>query len=227
MLCTSNRSFEVRQVQSSNVLYILQRSAESGFTAISQCKGVLELVPSKANAIEYIRQTLPRYTEDRTSQSNITRSLLSADAPFSEGELGNALTKLCVLQKDDLLWIPEPKALLTAWKSLLTVATINGVQLDHPWNIRELEHHVAEDGIDIEIFYAIVSRLTNRPQDVCEAALDACNCIVWIGRLVLDCKDKPIPKNEFVTEWQDLLLEPWRSGARLDLMKVGIISLST
>lgn len=184
---------------------------------------MLELVPSKANVIEYIRQTLPRYIKDGSTQTKITRELLSTDAPFSEGELESALREVCAFSKDNLLWIPEPKALLIAWKSLLTVATINGVQLDHPWNIRELEHQAAEDGINIGIFRAIVSRLNNRPQDICEAALDAHDVIAWIGLLVLDCEDNPIPKDKFITQWQDLLLESWRSDASLDLLQVSVI----
>ena len=184
---------------------------------------MLELVPCKADAIEYIRQTLPEYTEDITVQSKITREEFFADAPFSKGELEDALLDLCVFEKDASLWIAAPGLLLTTWKSLLTAVTIQGVQLDHYWDIRNIEYQLMEDDVDLEIFHAIVLRLDNCPRNVREAMLDARYGTAWVGRLVLDCEDESMPKGKFITQWQDLLPESWRLHASLDLIKVSVI----
>ncbi|MCJ1311938.1 hypothetical protein MMC25_005612 [Agyrium rufum] len=81
LLCTENKTFEVRQVQSSNSIHILQygdvldsaqtdptgykgvkSDANAGLCVIAQCKGVLEAVESasaQAEAMSYLRSRLP------------------------------------------------------------------------------------------------------------------------------------------------------------------------
>ena len=92
VLCTDDRTYQLRQVQSSNSVFILQPSESSrgndripsqSLLAIAQCTSTLELIPSDAAASfaltsQLLKKTLPSYNgADTDIESAIDTTLLS------------------------------------------------------------------------------------------------------------------------------------------------------
>ena len=92
VLCTDDHTYQLRQVQSSNSIYILQPSESSrgndrilsqSLLAIAQCTSTLELIPSDtaaslALASQLLKKTLPPYKgADTDIESGIDTTLSS------------------------------------------------------------------------------------------------------------------------------------------------------
>ena len=219
VLCTPDQTFELRQVQSSNILYVLQSSATEhtgqtvGVSAVSQCKGLLELVPQDVNAVSYLQQRLPIYGTPASSSYDNCSVKLGADAPFSDKQLQQAKIKLCVVENDGKCWIPPPKLLLAIWQSLLRAIDIKGIKIDKSWNTKPLEDIVTDDGYAVIILHAIIRKVAKEVDDSTFIFQNANEITSWLGAILLASFDgSPLPKEEFMLQWRDMLPEPWRDS---------------
>lgn len=183
---------------------------------------MLELVPSQEDVLTQVRQQLPVHALGITTRINVTRIALSERTPFSEGEIEDALRELCVFEEGGILCIPSVTNLREAWNSLLTAATINGVKLDQLWNIADMEKQVIEDQINIEIYRAVVRRLSESPS-LLEAKLDAAQTTAWVGSVLLASSEKATYEKSFVAQWQDQLPESWRELANMKLLQASLL----
>ena len=181
VICTQNQTFELRQVQSSNVLYILGPSdtisanksigtGMSGVTALGQCKALLEVVLVTPAATVFLKQILPVYNDpaiepvmNLSIDKRKSKLRQAIDSPFSSGEFDLAWIELCGFEIEDEAWRPSVTMLARSWASILTAATINGLDLTESFLSQQLAGMVEEDGIPIVVMDAIFERL--KPDD--------------------------------------------------------------
>ena len=186
VLCTDNQTYQVRQVQSSNSIFILQPSECSfeadavinqGLSAIAQCTATLELIPAQASAIIYLKHALSVYSEPESgTQSSIasaavenrSKQSILADAPFSLGELDGACEELCIFEVDSTAWLPTATMLVSLWKSIMSAATLRSVDLGKPFSVATLNAIVEEDGHSSALFDVLMSRLGSNHGDSVE-----------------------------------------------------------
>ena len=174
VLCTDSQTFQVRQVQSSNSVFVVQ-SAEStprtndvlpssSLSAIAQCAVTLELNPTSPSPVEFLKQSVPTYAGPESipaisSVDKTDRATLLANAPFSSREFDEAWKGLCYFELHGQAWQPASSLLANVWKSALSAATLRGVELSGTFATDPLQGIVEEDGHPGVLFQAVVGLL--------------------------------------------------------------------
>lgn len=195
VLCTDTRTYQVRQVHSSNSIFVLQPSEiasdpsnrddipVSGLSAIAQCATTLELTPVTFPATALLRNNLHAFNgpqidsqgeklaatieaSDRRSKSAIYK-----DMPLSMQEFENAWIEFCAFESDFTSWIPTASCLCGVWRSVISAVVLKGLNLQDSVLINDLVGLVEEDGFPAALLHAVVERLQTektRPMDGCE-----------------------------------------------------------
>ena len=205
VLCTDEHTYQLRQVQSSNSVFILQPSesrcgddeiSTHSLSAIAQCTATLELISSdptssSAMVIQLLKKSLPPYkgidtdvglgtnttfsSKKETFQYQVVltwiltlhlakykdKKAISQDAPFSSKEFDKVWTQLCVFEVLGRAWLPTPSSLAMIWKSILSVATVRGVNLEKEFDFKSLAEMVGSDGYPLALFIAVMLRLAS------------------------------------------------------------------
>lgn len=235
LICTSTQTFEIRSMQSSNLIYVAethrdpeQRSSETGLRAIAQPKGVLELSAKATDALGWVTATLPIFlvegdadfegpSDDATRES---REAWMDQAPFSAGEFEQGWTAAAAFEHEGVAWRPSATCCVTVWKSMLSAAIIRGVELSQPVSAAQLESAVVEDGLPGSAVDAILQRVSSAGQTK-DAAIEEAKLIQWLGEMILRSRGgTKMNKTEFLQQWQGLLPEKWRGAATLEAIKV-------
>lgn len=183
ILCTDNESFQIRQVQSSNSLFVIKPSqgghgvepstdAAATVTAIKQCPTTLELVPISPDVKLFLRKHLPIYNAPGHATEGISkigapstpdltsRQALLHDAPFSDGEFERAWTDMCCFDVDGQAYIPSSHDLLGTWRMILYAATTRGLNLGEGFSVFALRNAVSDEILCLPMLDAIVKKLT-------------------------------------------------------------------
>ena len=177
VLCSANQTFEVRQVQSSNTLYILETPQsdavveysaplEPEVSAIGQCKALLELVPVATEPIAFLKQALPTYRGHETnwnlanSSTGANRASILADAPFSTGEFNNAWIDVCAFEYQNEALLPAAVDLCHIWKSFMSAAIIKGIDITKGFRIESFRYLTVEDGYPEQLVAAVLKRFS-------------------------------------------------------------------
>ena len=186
VLCTDNQTYQVRQVQSSNSVFVLQPSEaklndanipSENLVAIAQCTATLELVPAPPAAVGFLKEHLPTYEgphnfdEPETrppSLKKASKAQLLQNAPFSAGEFDDACKELCVFEENNQPWIPTARILANIWKSLILAATVRSIDLGVSFPVAALSGTIEEDGYPITLYEAMVARLSSGDTDLME-----------------------------------------------------------
>ena len=177
----------MRQLQSSNVLHILQSAPDpgsdhasdsAGLALIAKCGGLLELVPATVDAHAHLRQQLPSHDDEDQSPNAETRPAgLSSDqaaseAPFSTREFEAAWRQACACEIDGRACLPTAKVLKGAWESLLLAMTAGGVRMDEPFRIADVLQSVMEDGATRrEVYEAVMLRVSSDDGEIMDGCM--------------------------------------------------------
>ena len=105
------------------------------------------------------------------------RTAILLDAPFSAQEFDNTWKQLCAFEVLGRAWLPTPSAVAIVWKSIMSAATIKGVNLEKEIDLNSVGEMVGNDGFPLPLFKAIVMRLvsdTDSVKDDCEHGTIAC-----------------------------------------------------
>lgn len=147
VLCTPDKTYQVREVQTSNSVLVScpttggasQASgiAEPGLSAISKCGSTLELLPSKeVSAKPFLIKALPLYTglegdEFLTTQAAKRRDRVFADIPLSVGECEHGWIDTVAFEAGSPArsFRPAASIALKAWATMLLVANEQGIDL--------------------------------------------------------------------------------------------------
>ena len=150
-------------------------------SAIAQCAATLELIPVCPSAVIYLKQALnlqiyrdPRCEiEDQNVLGSHSRqavkkskTLISEDAPMSQGEFDKGWTELCAFESEDQAQLPSAISLSNAWKSFISAATLKEVKLEENFCISDLAGLVEEDGYPKALLEAIIARVSINGEDL-------------------------------------------------------------
>ena len=104
------------------------------------------------------------------------RTAILQDAPFSAQEFNNTWKQLCAFEVLGRAWLPTPSAVAMVWKSIMSAATIKGVNLEKKFGLNSVGEMVANDGFPSALFKAVVMGVsdTDFVNDDCEHGTIAC-----------------------------------------------------
>ena len=235
VLCTPDKTFGIRQKNSSNTVYILQSHegdtspdgaiAVPELVGISQLESTLETLPAPSTkASTYIRQLLPVLstgapmtgrTQPMTKDelfSNIPLSDAECEAAFREqSAFADHITRHC--------WIPSAALKVNTWHSILENARANAVSLT-----AELDKDTVlslKDGLeDLKpgLFEAIINSIATTTDG--HTSIDSGRLVRWVGlnKLAADALVSVIGTAEFKASWKNELPESLRDKVDLALI---------
>lgn len=182
VVCTDSQTFNVRQVQSSNSVFILQPSGndllpddsstrDANIAAIAQCTSTLELVPPSFTSLAALRQTLPIYNmADHQNQNGLAahsnesekfgRHKAFQNTPTSQREFDDAWLEVCAFELDRQAWIPSADSLKGIWASVMAAATVKDIDLTKRFRFIDLTDTIEEDGFPDALFKAVIRRVS-------------------------------------------------------------------
>lgn len=237
VLCTDNITYQLRQVQSSNSIFVLQPTQTqmtlpesscpvTSISAIAKCSDTLELLTATSSASNVLRQALPVYDVDAPNaagrKTHKNKKELLENTPYSEGEFETSWLEMCAFEYDEQAWRPTAKLLADTWKSIVSAAIIRSLSLDDMFPIISLASSVEDEGLPRSLAQSLIARLSTSDADLSNgyARLDAERCIIWVGKTLLQSIGHEVQRSEFVNTWREQLPETWRRRASLNLLKV-------
>ena len=234
VLCTPTRTFQLRQVQTSNSVFITQVDSEThisttsapGIAAVASCKATLELHPSAESAVVYLRQVLPLYDiidgNVNLSGNGKSRDDIFADIPLSAGECQKGWNELIAFESSGSSFRPTANTLIQVWSAMHSAALVEGIKLGSQFLIRDLLGAMDEEAYPVSLISAILRHLGTADQVEGEAwsCLDSRKTVIFVGRTLLEAKlgDEYLTA-AFLDDWKNALPEAWREEAELDTIK--------
>lgn len=231
VLCTPNKTYQVRQVQTSNSLFVTQTALEAHGNeipvpttrAIASCTATVELLPAQGSPIASLEKALPLYDivdgEVEAATNRLSKTAMLSDLPFSDGECEEAWTTLMAFEFGGSVYRPTANTLSQVWRSINATAVAEGVKLDQQFLTDDIARAVAEEGHPASLVVAIVKHLAEEGQDPNErwSSLDQAKTVQFVGKTLLEAKrDGPnYLTAEFLEMWKDSLPESWRDQAEL------------
>ncbi|KAF2708811.1 hypothetical protein K504DRAFT_502827 [Pleomassaria siparia CBS 279.74] len=231
VFCTPNASFQLRQVQTSNTLFITRPMLEAHGNempvpttcAIATCSATLEMHPAHGSALAYLEDLLPLYDiidgEVNAAANGKTKASIFPDVPLSDGEFERAWRETMAFEFDGSSWRPSANTLSHVWKSINAAALAEGVKLDSQFLTDDVTKAVAEEGYPTALAAAILQRLSNDDQDKEGpwSCLDRTKIVSFVGKVLLEAKRgaPPYLTAEFLDTWKDCVPEVCRKDAEL------------
>jgi sister chromatid cohesion protein DCC1 len=181
-LCTTDKVWAVRQVSTSNCVYVTQdvptesggeevgsamdldgvlSQPTAGVTAIAQLGSVLELIPVQVRVAEVegrLAALVPLYDGLSTARQTAIAELRK-DIPAPEVLLDEALDRLCVCEVRGQAFIPEKTLLLYIWTKIMEGCAISGIKLDGAFDPGMVVAAMVLDDDDYVAYTAIASTL--------------------------------------------------------------------
>jgi sister chromatid cohesion protein DCC1 len=242
VLCTPNASFQLRQVQTSNNLFVTRPTLEAHGNeipvpttcAIASCSATLELHPSDGSAMAYFQDVLPLYDlvdgEVDAAGNGKCKDTIFPDIPLSEGQCEHGWRELMAFEFAGSSWRPSASTLSQVWKSINAAALAEGVKLDSQFLTDDVANAVAEEGFPASLAVAILQRLSTDDQerDGPWSCLDRNKTVAFVGKSLLGARRRGSDylTADFLDAWKDCLPEMWRKDAELKAI-AGVYNLPT
>jgi sister chromatid cohesion protein DCC1 len=234
VLCIQNKTFHLRQVQTSNCLFITQPALEAHGNeiptpvtrAIASCTATLELHLSDASAVALLREVLPVYDivagdVDATGNGQ-SKVAVFDDIPLSNGECQSGWEEIFAFELENSAYQPSAHALTQVWRSINAAALAEGIKLDSQFLMDDVTKAVAEDGHPPGLVEAMLRRLANGGQenDGPWCCLDRTKTVAFTAQTLLEAKEG----NDFliidlIENWEDMLPDAWRKAAQLSAIE--------
>ncbi|KAI4720743.1 hypothetical protein E4T48_02917 [Aureobasidium sp. EXF-10727] len=234
-LTTTHKTYLVRQVHTSNTVYITTPTPNAhGTTAVSQCRSALECLPAPVRHAESTLRSLlitfgePQDLELRPSDPQ-SKDYVFAHTPMSHDECQTVWKDLLAFEHDGQSFRPTPVALARVWKWLLEIAYANAVNLAEPVQKESVDKMLdGEDEWPRGLVDAIFLKLSGDDQSLLH--LQQYATVQWVGTNTLESQRQNnnhsiMDTSTFLDIWKDALPETWRSEANLDMLK-GLYKLS-
>jgi sister chromatid cohesion protein DCC1 len=215
----------------------------SGMTAIAKVDTMLELVPVSHDAKAMLERILPIYDASAAvfSPDEATSLFLSHSTPLSRSALlseivapdsvaEQAWRALLAFEFQGRCARPAASTALAVWQSVVNYAALERVDLVGLVDFTRFFETEQAPPIDEPVGEAILRCLEDRnvPTSTSRSMrLDRQNVVCWVGLTLLQARaEQPGFKphlliTDFITQWQDLLLEAWREDAALDQLPEG------
>ena len=238
VLCTQDKTYDIRQVSTSNSLYVAQAIATSDepdvipkpqLQAIAQFQSTLEVLPiRKLSAVPYITAALPAYTSTGhySSKDAVSKNQLFANVPLSDAECEQGWVELCCFElgKSPHGVIPSASVILQAWQTMLNNATALGIDLSQSLNDQSLSRLIESDNEWPDgLCMALLKSMAVSQAESIEPLLEELKCVNQVGRVLLEDRTSgskvAMHTASFKTQWTNLLPEKWRSSVDVKLLE--------
>lgn len=232
MLCTPNKTFQLRQVQTSNSVFITQPTLEAHGNetatpttcAIASCTATLELHPADGSAVVYLEDELPVYDwvggEVDVTENHKTKARLFSHIPLSDGQCEQGWAEVVAFELAGSAYRPSANTLWQIWASINAAALAEGVQLDSQFIGEDLAKLVEEEGFPASLAMAVFRHVGSADQatDQRWCCLDRRNTVAFVGKTLLASKHATSECliADFLENWKDALPETWRADAELE-----------
>ncbi len=142
-------------------------------SAIAQPTAMLELIPSSYCGPLIMRQILPIYgisqAESETDFADRTSKYAALDdLPLSSAEFEAFWIQLCAFEHEGQAWLPKATVLVGVWKSIISAATANSMDLAQSFRTQDVMELVREDGFPVPLIEAVVRRIRSDDDDLME-----------------------------------------------------------
>ncbi|KAI9842191.1 MAG: hypothetical protein M1837_007404 [Sclerophora amabilis] len=247
VLCTPDQTFQLRQVHSSNTLFLVRPSQKEiavedaaptkpDIVVIGTSKATLELRPVADVPCASMRPLLRLYNgiqedcEDFEtmdySPANIvsrTRKEVWANVPASDKECAQAWKELCAFEHMGNSWVPAASALSRIWKDWIDSAPLSDTKLSSTFHDHHLRISIEEAGHPHGLHEALLAKLApNSDMDIGECrTLDRGKCVAWVGAIILESylRLRDMRVDDFLERWANHLPEEWREDVSLEVVK--------
>ncbi|CAI6277048.1 unnamed protein product [Periconia digitata] len=231
-LCTPTKAFQLRQVQTSNSLYVTQPALEthndaSAFTtrAFASCTTTLELHPQTEDAAIHMNRLVPTYDivdgDVDTRENHISKARLFADIPLSDGQCEEAWGALAAFELSGSSYQPTANTLTQVWKAINSAAVAEGIKIDASFLTNDLASLVAEEGHPAPLAAALIRHLSTAGSDSEWSSLDRDKVLSFVATKLLEAKKdgSDYLTADFLDAWKDNLPELWRKDAELNAIQ--------
>ena len=232
VLCTPDRTFHLRQVQTSNSLFVTQPQYLDAHgndiplpatCAIASCPATLELHLSDASAAALLHEVLPVYDivagEVDAAGNGMSKDHIFENLPLSDAQCQAGWNELMAFELDEHTYRPSVNALAQVWKSTNAAALAEGVKLDNQFLTEDIATAAADDGHPSNFTKAVLRHLSDDEQDASGpwSCLDRARTVAFVGRTLLEAKQgsSDFLIADFTDTWEDRLPEAWRKDAKL------------
>ncbi|KAF2396572.1 hypothetical protein EJ06DRAFT_524543 [Trichodelitschia bisporula] len=182
VLTTDKRTYPLRQIQTSNTLFLLQPTSPTTYT------------PGK-----------PLRTP---AGSPTSLHDLESRAPLSIRDLHDAWTALCAYVKDGYAVRPSAAALLALWRRIKSAAEGAGWNLEEGFSEDDLFNEFdldASDAIESEMFDAVMKRIGECHYKEGWWMIPRPKATTWVAQLVLEASGGSMPTDLFVARWREAM----------------------
>lgn len=150
VLCTNNKTYQIRQVQTSNSVFVAQAYADTdaaghptdGIRAIASCTATLELHPVTDTATNYLKAALLRWDGETlvsaAGRKPRSKADILKDVPLSPGECDNSWAQLCAFEYDAHCYQPTAQSLKSLWRDIVEAAVSESISLGEMFLVNEL-----------------------------------------------------------------------------------------
>lgn len=236
VLCTPNKTYQIRQVSTSNSVYLIRPHdisdpsggvPKTGVEAVAKIDTTIELLPtSGSSAAPYIKAALPTYasTGNYGTAAPISKRELFSHIPLSQAECEEGWRELACFESQAPAgsYIPSAKVKAEVWQSAMTVAVADGFEVDSPFP----ENDIPPFAIDLpgewphELVVGIFSSVS-KPTPGGHLAVDQQRAVFFAGVNLLQAKSegRAIDATSFLKSWRDVVPEAWRGKCAFAILE--------
>ncbi|KAK0922845.1 hypothetical protein LTR91_005039 [Friedmanniomyces endolithicus] len=239
VLCTPDKTFHIRQVNTSNSVYICQPTSHNdddenlqpGMQAIAQSSWTLELSEvASPSAAHYLKAALSTYSSTGIYQSKdppASQQQLFDDIPLSQAECEAAWRDLACFElkkKPKGCFLPTASAKVQVWRSILSSAVAFGVDKPARFSAHQVERIFDRNEEDSpnELGHAMLASVCDH-----EGMLDPGKWVRAVGLDLLAVEGvRGLPASELLKKWRDALPEQWRKRVQVEALARSEYTLS-
>jgi hypothetical protein len=232
VLCSPDKTWQLRQVATSNSLFVTQSALEAAHgndipvpttRAIASCTTTLELHPSNHPPLAYLEDILPIYDlvdgEAEASGNGKSKASIFPHLPLSDGQCEQAWKDLIAFEYAGSSYRPSANTLTQVWRAISAYGLAEGVKFDQQFLTDDITRALAEEGFPASLVAAILTHLNTDDQDSSGpwSCLDRSKTVPFVGKNILGAKQdgSAYLTADFLDKWRDSLPEPWRKAAEL------------
>ena len=214
----------------------------NAMTAIAKVDTMLELLPVSYDVKPMLERLLPLYTASELSSSKESQSVflsqstsVSKDALFSEipapdAEIEQAWHDILAFEFGGRCAKPSALTSLDIWHSIIHWVALERLDLTGDVNFKGFFSTEQVPSIEVVVAEAILINLEHEklPNSTASSMhLDRTKVVRWTGMILLQARsERPdsnpqLLKDNYVSQWQDLLPEAWREDAVLNKLPSG------
>jgi sister chromatid cohesion protein DCC1 len=211
--------------------------APTAMTAISKIETMLELLPVSHDVNTILERLLLVYDPSDVLSADEVKSYygshsfpaskrsLFADVPAPDAQCKLAWRKLMAFEFEGRCAKPGKVKALSVWGSIMDHANLERVDLTANVSLKGFFESEQADPIDNAVAEALLRFLEEQGVQnsvVHSLRLDRVRTVHWTGVTLLQVTSEKVTstpsllKDDFISQWQDLLPEPWREDATLD-----------